>query len=120
MILADTSVWVEHFRRGEPRLVRALEAGEVLGHPHILGELALGNLAQRELILELLAALPQAVGAAEAEVLTLIQSARLHGRGIGYVDAHLLAAVRLPPGARLWTFDRRLAAVAADLDLAAS
>lgn len=120
MILADTSVWVEHFRQGEPRLVRTLEAGEVLGHPHVLGELALDNLEQRALILELLAALPQAESATETEVLTLIESARLHGRGTGYVDAHLLAAVRLTPEARLWTFDRRLAAVAADLGLAAT
>jgi hypothetical protein len=84
----------------------------VLGHPFVLGELALGQLRQRATVLQALAELPQATIATEAEVLALIDQAGLAGSGLGYVDAHLLAATRLTQGARLWTRDRRLAAVA--------
>lgn len=117
MILVDTSVWIDHLRSGAATLERLLSTGMVLGHPWIVGELALGNLAQRQTVLSLLKALPPAVVATEVEVLGLIDRERLHGRGIDYVDAHLLAAARLTPGARLWTRDKHLTDAAADLEI---
>lgn len=118
MILIDTSVWVEHLRHGLPRLATLLQDGEVLIHPSVIGELACGNLRHRAQMLELLQGLPAATVASEAEVLLLIERDRLMGRGIGYVDAHLLASARLSH-CRLWTQDRRLAAVAQEQGLAA-
>ena len=111
MILVDTSVWVEHLRHGLPRLATHLQEGEVLIHPWVIGELACGNLRNRSQVLDLLQGLPAATVASDAEVLLLIERDRLMGRGIGYVDAHLLASARLSH-CRLWTQDRRLAAVA--------
>jgi predicted nucleic acid-binding protein len=119
VILADTSIWIEHLRRGEPRLAAALDAGQVLAHPLVIGELAMGNLAQRALVLGALAALPQAVVAQHDEVMAFIEHEALHGLGVGFVDAHLLASTRLTPDARLYTRDRRLEAAAQALDLAA-
>lgn len=115
MILVDTSVWIDHLRVGDPELGRLLDRGLVLGHVFVRGELACGNLRRRAEVLVLLADLPQAVVAEDGEVLALIERQRLMGRGIGYVDAHLLAATLLTPGARLWTRDVRLAAVAGQL-----
>lgn len=92
--------------------------GKVLGHPFVVGELALGNLRQRDAFLRDLIDLPQAAVAEDEEVLRFIDREKLSGRGIGYVDAHLLAAVRLTPDAKLWTRDRRLQTVAAELGLA--
>ncbi len=120
MILVDTSVWIDHLRVGEPALVVLLEQGGVLGHPWVIGELALGQLSRREEILTLLGNLPQAALATSDEVMTVIEGRRLSGRGIGYVDAHLLASTMLTADARLWTRDKRLAATAADLGLAAT
>ena len=117
MILVDTSVWVDHLRRGDPALQARLEAGEVLGHPFVAGELALGNLADRETLLRDLDRLPQALVATTAEVRALVAGERLCGRGLGYIDATLLASARLTPDARLWTRDRRLADAAARLGL---
>ncbi len=119
MILADTSIWINHLRYSDLVLASLLDAGHVLIHPFVIGELALGSLRQRALILNALSRLPQAKSATDAEVLHLIARHALAGRGIGYVDAHLLAAVRLTEGARLWTTDRRLGAVAGALGLAA-
>ena len=118
MILVDTSVWVEHLRRGLPRLATLLQEGEVLIHPWVIGELVCGNLSNRREVLELLQGLPAATVASAAEVLLLIVRDQLMGRGIGYVDAHLLASARLSHG-KLWTDDRRLAAVAEGQGLAA-
>lgn len=118
MILIDTSVWVDHFRISDERLVSLLEAGEVLGHPFVAGEIALGNLQQRDHILRFLRRLPQAASASHTEVMHIIDREALFGRGIGYVDAHLLAAARLTPGSTLWTRDQPLYAVAAELGLA--
>jgi predicted nucleic acid-binding protein len=118
VILVDTSVWVEHLRAGDERLMALLDAGEVLGHPLVTGELALGNLRGREAFLRDLRDLPRAAVVADEEVLRFTDRQALFGRGIGYVDAHLLAAARLTAGARLWTRDRNLQAVAAELDLA--
>ncbi|MFG1349268.1 type II toxin-antitoxin system VapC family toxin [Xanthobacter autotrophicus] len=117
MILVDTSIWIDHFRAGETRLAELLEAGEILIHPFVLGELALGNFRNRGTILDALGDLPGAIVANDAEVLGLIEAASLRGRGIGLVDAHLIASVRLTPDTRLWTRDRRLGVVAAELGL---
>ena len=119
MILADTSVWVEHLRRGLPRLATLLQGGEMMVHPWVIGELACGNLRNRSQVLELLQGLPAATVARDAEVLHLIEHDRLMGRGIGYVDVHLMASARLSH-CRLWTQDRGFAAVALEQGLAAS
>lgn len=119
MILVDTSVWIDHLRAGDEPLAARLQAGEVLAHPWVIGELALGNLGQRQVILSSLRRLPQAAVATDEEVLLFIERNNLAGLGIGYVDAHLLASTRLSPGATLWTRDRRLSKVAEGLGLAA-
>jgi predicted nucleic acid-binding protein len=116
VILVDTSVWVEHLRHGLPRLATHLQEGEVLIHPWVIGELACGNLRNRSQVLELMQGLPAATVASDAEVLLLIERDRLMGRGIGYIDAHLLASARLSH-CRLWTQDRRLAGVAEEQGL---
>lgn len=108
MILVDTSLWVDHLRSGSRELAGALTDGEVLGHPHVTGELACGNLRSRVAILELLGDLPQAVLATEEEALQCIEKNRLYGRGLGWTDVHLLASALLTP-ARLWTLDAALA-----------
>lgn len=118
MILTDTSVWVDHLRKGVPRLGAALEQGSVLMHPFILGELACGNLKNRREVLRLLGDLPGAPVATDAEVLDFIERRALMGRGMGYIDAHLLASASLGGTARLWTRDKRLTAVVAELKLA--
>jgi hypothetical protein len=118
--LVDTSVWVDHLRASDPVLSRLLDTGEVLGHRFVTGEIALGNLRQRDVVLSALRELPQAIVASHDEVLDFIERRALFGYGIGYVDAHLLAAVRLSAGGRLWTRDRRLRAVATQLGLAAA
>ncbi|MFA6955903.1 MAG: type II toxin-antitoxin system VapC family toxin [Thermoanaerobaculia bacterium] len=109
MILADTSVWIDHFRRGNAALVEALEREDVLVHPFVIGELACGELKKRREILELLASLPSAIVASDEEALQFIEQRRLMGKGIGYIDVHLLASAALTEGARLWTLDKRLA-----------
>ncbi len=119
MILVDTSVWVGHLQAGNERLTTLLNGGEVLGHPFVIGELALGNLQRRDPFLHAYRRLPRVAVAGDDEVLRFIDGRALFGRGIGYVDAHLLAAARLTPGTKLWTYDRRLHAVAAQLGLAA-
>ncbi len=119
MILVDTSVWIHHLRTGNQALSDLLNAGMVLAHPFVIGELALGNLSQRSLILSSLADLPQSRVASVAEVLHLIEHHRLFGRGIGYIDAHLVASVLLTTGAAIWTADARLRAIAERLGLQA-
>jgi predicted nucleic acid-binding protein len=118
VILVDTSIWIDHLRANDARLAALLQAEEVLTHPFIIGELAMGNLRARKLVLETLQRLPKAPPATDDEVLHLIDKHALHGRGIGYVDAHLLAAAKLA-GEKLWSRDRRLAFVAEQLSLAA-
>jgi len=120
VILVDTSIWVEHLRTGDQALAALLEAGAVLIHPCVIGELALGSLRQREILLNALSDLPRASVATDAEVLHFIDHHALFGRGIGYIDAHLLAAAQLTAGAVLWTNDKRLHGVAAQLRLAAA
>lgn len=118
MILVDTSIWIDHLHQGEPRLVALLNRNEVLSHPLVTGELALGSLADRDTLLSLLAHLPHAASASDAEILAFIEAQALYSRGLSLVDVHLLAATRLTPAARLWTRDRRLLTAAEDLDLA--
>jgi predicted nucleic acid-binding protein len=112
VILVDTSVWIDHFRRGDKGLAALLNNGQVLGHPAVVGEVGLGSLADRGRILGLMANLPQTVLATHAEVMTYIEAHALYGQGIGYVDAHLLASASLTPGSSLWTRDKRLRAAA--------
>ena len=107
MILVDTSVWVDHLRRGDRELVSALETGEVACHEFVIGELACGHISARAEILGLLAALPRAPVVEHEEVLAFIERHDLAGVGIGWLDAHLLASARLGR-LELWTRDGRL------------
>jgi hypothetical protein len=116
MILADSSVWVDHLRHGDARLKTLLGVGQVITHSFVVGELALGNLRQRDAVLQSLRDLPQAVMASDEEVLDFIERHALPGSGIGYIDAHLLASARLT-AAYLWTRDKRLNEVATRLGL---
>lgn len=118
MILIDTSVWVDHLRASNKALVALLDTGMVLAHPFVIGELALGNLRQRGIVLEAMADLPHASVATDPEVRHFIERHALFGRGIGYIDAHLLAAVQLTAGTELWTNDKRLHGIAVQLGLA--
>ena len=119
MILIDTSVWIDHLRSGDRALAQLLNKGQVLTHPFVVGELALGNLRQRQLIRDTLGDLPRASVASDEEVLRFIGEGSLFESGIGYVDAHLLAATRLSADATLWTRDKRLLFAAERLNLAA-
>ncbi len=118
MILADASIWIDHLRRADDALVARLGAGNVLVHPFVIGEIALGHLRQRALVVRMLQKQPQAAVASPVEVMHFIENEKLSG--IGYVDVHLLASVRLTPGASLWTRDKRLNRLAQQLDLAAA
>ena len=118
MLLADTSVWVDHLRRPSASLAAALEDDVVLMHPFVVGELACGNLRNRRELLSLLARLSFAPSASHSEAMTFVDRHKLMGSGLGWVDVHLLAATALAGTARLWTKDRRLAAAAARLGLA--
>jgi predicted nucleic acid-binding protein len=115
VILVDTSVWVDHFRRGNTRLIAALERQQVVTHPFVIGELACGEFGNRVQVLALLRELPVAPMATDAEALATIESQRLMGRGLGYIDVHLLAAALLSPELKLWTLDAALSATAARL-----
>jgi predicted nucleic acid-binding protein len=114
VVLVDTSVWIGHLRDGHEGLSALLDAGEVLCHPFVVGELACGNLINRTEIISLLRALPQTPVAAQDEVLALIQARHLAGKGLGYVDVCLLAAAILT-GVPLWTLDKRLNRAALEL-----
>ena len=118
MILVDTSVWVDHLRRGDAQLVDLLQRAHVVMHPFVVGEIACGSLRHRSSILDLLQDLPAAAVAEGGEVLAFVERHVLHGKGIGYIDVHLLASVALTAGARLWTRDKKLRAVAQALGCA--
>ncbi len=111
MILVDTSVWIDHLRSGNRTLISLLDREEVLTHPFVIGELACGRMRNRQQILELIGRLPGARVADHEEVLAFVERDRLFGRGIGWVDAHLLAAALLSH-AMLFTLDRRLSRLA--------
>jgi predicted nucleic acid-binding protein len=118
--LVDTSVWIDHLRKDDAGLRGLLDQGLVLSHPLVIGELAMGSLKRREVILKALQNLPKATVGREGEVLEFISTRGLSGLGIGYIDAHLLTSVQLTTGASLWTRDRRLFEVANKLGLAAA
>ncbi len=111
MVIVDTSVWVAHLRHGGIGLDALLTEGQVLCHPFIVGEPACGNLRHRSEILSHLQALPQAIPVKHEEVLQFIENHRFMGKGLGYVDMHLLASVILTRGS-LWTLDRKLNEIA--------
>ena len=117
MILVDTSVWIDHLRSGDDNLVQQLNSSNVLMHPFVLGELACGNLNKRKEVLTLFKDLPFSSVATDDEVLFFIEQHKLMGRGTGYIDSHLLAAVALNGSARLWTRDKRLKEVSDSLSL---
>lgn len=119
MILVDTSVWVDHLRNRDPTLTRLLNDEQVAAHPFVIGEIALGHLRQRDVVLTVLQDLPQVEVATDPEVLEFIHRHSLFGTGIGYVDSHLLASVRLTPWGSLLTRDRRLQAIAERLGISA-
>lgn len=119
MILVDTSIWIEHLRSGNSRLRALLADDQVLTHAFVVGEIACGTLRNRSKILEHLNALPSARSATDDDVLTLVEERTLWGKGIGWVDAHLLASALLTR-CRLWTFDRALDRVAGALGLTRS
>ena len=118
MILVDTSVWVDHLRRGNARLKALLDDGLVLVHPFVVGELALARLKRRTEVFGLLGEMPQAEAASHEEALEFVNRHDLAGSGVGWVDIHLLVSAGLS-GATLWTLDRRLAAAAGRLALSA-
>jgi hypothetical protein len=117
VILVDTSLWIDHLRVASEPMSSLLDNNLVCTHAWIIGELACGNLGNRQEILGLLQALPQLTPASESEALHFIEAHRLMGRGIGYIDAHLLAATAIH-AAHIWTRDKRLNEIAAELGLA--
>ena len=117
MVLVDTSVWVAHLRSGKPALAELLNGGRALCHPFIVGELACGNLKNRAEILSLLDQLPSAIHADHEEVVQFIENHRLMGKGLGYIDMHLLASATLTQ-VPLWTLDKRLQEVSSAMGLA--
>lgn len=114
MILVDTSVWIDHLHKSVPTLAEALEAEEVVTHPFVIGELACGDLRNRREFLDLLSTLPRAALATDEEALVMIEDQRLMGKGLSYIDVHLLAAAMLTE-AQLWTTDKRLQSIAEQL-----
>lgn len=118
MILADTSIWIDHLHTAEPRLVRLLTQDEIGCHHLVIQELALGSIKQRGVVLELLSNLHQFPTVTHPEMLHLVERRRLWGRGLSAVDVHLLGAVSLVDGAQLWTRDKRLKAACADVGVA--
>ena len=116
LVLVDTSIWVEHLRYGHNRLIELLDEGRVLIHPFVIGELACGNIRNRDEILALLRALPASAVADIEEVIVFINTRRLMGKGLGYVDVHLLASATLS-NVSLWTKDKPLAVAAAEMGI---
>ena len=115
MILADTSVWVDHLRRSDAQMRAALDADEICMHPMVIGEIACGNLRNRTILVQMQLLQPATV-AAHDEVLAMIEQHKLMGRGVGFVDIHLLASAKLSKAA-LWTRDKRLAAIGEEFRL---
>lgn len=118
MILVDTSIWIDHFRAADPKLVTLLDRNEVLTHPFVIGEIALGSVAKRIEVLRYLHHLPPAIVARHDEVMHFIEREKLANSGLGYVDVHLLASAALTPGAGLWSRDKTLGAAAIRLGIA--
>jgi len=114
MILADTSVWIDHLRKTDPVFTEQLNESQIVMHPAIMGEILLGSLSNRSAIETALSEMPQAITASDKEVMFFINTAKVFGRGIGWVDTHLLVSAKLT-GAKLVTRDKRLAEVAREL-----
>jgi predicted nucleic acid-binding protein len=119
VILADTSIWIDHLRSGNKELSKQLSQGNVAIHPFIIAELALGSLRERARTLALLDLLPQVRAAQQSEVRLMIETRRLYGLGIGLIDAHLIASVFINPYTLLWTRDKPLRKVADGLGVRA-
>ncbi|WP_322102944.1 type II toxin-antitoxin system VapC family toxin [Paraburkholderia sp. J41] len=119
MILVDTSVWIDHLDAADPLLVSLLNDERVLTHPYVIGEISLGSLRERDVVLGALHDLPHAPVATPEEMFYLIEREKLFSRGIGFVDTSLLASARLIPGVTIWTRDKRLQQVAGELCLGA-
>ena len=119
MILVDTSIWIDHFNAADPLLIGLLTDERVLAHAYVIGEISLGSLRERDIVLGALRDLPAVPVATPEETFYLIEQAKLATRGIGYVDTSLLASARLQPGVTIWTRDKRLGKVAGELGLAA-
>ena len=119
MILVDTSVWVSHLREGSDRLEKLLNKGGVISHPFIIGELACGNIRNRGEVFSLLQALPMAIQAEHEEVMEFIERHCLMGKGLGFIDVHLIASAELTD-TPIWTFDQALSVVSAQLGLNSS
>jgi predicted nucleic acid-binding protein len=120
MILVDTSVWIDHINASDSMLVSLLAEERVLAHPYVIGEISLGSLRNREVVLGALRDLPGAAIATPEEIFYLIEGEQLFNRGIGYVDTALLASTRLQPGVTIWTRDKRLKKIADELGLGAT
>jgi predicted nucleic acid-binding protein len=115
MILADTTIWIDHLNRGDLELQRRLDADEITMHPFVIGELALGPLPARLTTISRLDGLPQIYPATSSEIRRLIEDLKLYNRGIGWTDAHLIAAVLINPSTQLWTRDKALRSIAESL-----
>ncbi len=120
MILADTSVWIDHLRSGNKEMRRLLDQGQIVIHPFIIAELALGSLKDRTTTLALLDNLPQARIARLSELRLMIEARRLYNLGIGLTDAHLIASILIDSPTLLWTRDKRLRHAAENLGIHAS
>lgn len=116
-ILVDTSIWIDHLHRSDDKLAALLDVGLVVTHPMVIGELALGSLRERGIVLGLLSQLPTVDEASSDEVLSLVERRALYGRGLSLVDAHLLASTLISADVRVWTRDRRLADAADDASI---
>jgi predicted nucleic acid-binding protein len=116
-VLVDTSIWIDHLNKTDEAFSTLLASKPVVVHPYIVGEILLGSLKQREVVRRTLEGFKSVTVAEDSEVLGFIEHNQLFGAGIGYIDAHLLAAAKLSDGVRLWTRDRRLADIATRLDV---
>jgi predicted nucleic acid-binding protein len=119
LVLADTSIWIDHFRRSNFQLARLLDRGDIVMHPFVIGELALGKVTKIAEMIEFFHLLPKTIVASANEILGFISKRKLSGSGIGYVDVHLLAAAALMPETLVWTRDKKLRAAAQALSLVA-
>lgn len=117
MILPDTSIWIDHLRHADTQMVTVLSRKNALCHPFVIGEIALGTISRRSFVLTQMHALRQPRIAMHDEVLAMIDGHTLYRRGLGYIDAHLLASALLTPGTQLWTRDKRLRSAAKQLGI---
>jgi len=118
VILVDSSVWIDHFNKSDSHLIEILDQSEVSVHPMVIGELALGSIRDRGTVLDLLDDLPLAENASHPEVMALIETRQLYGRGLSFVDAQLLASAAISPETSLWTRDKRLRSAALEMGTA--